>query len=41
VRSHWLRMPLHLLAPHLIRKWWQKRLDKKTKTEPDRADQEK
>lgn len=23
VRSHWLRMPLHLLIPHLLRKAWQ------------------
>ncbi|MEK8048645.1 nucleotidyltransferase family protein [Ideonella sp. DXS22W] len=22
VRSHWLRMPLHLLVPHLVRKAW-------------------
>ena len=22
VRSHWLRMPLYLLAPHLLRKFW-------------------
>lgn len=40
VRSHWLRMPLHLLVPHLIRKWWWKRLDSKSKAEPVRADQE-
>ena len=26
VRSHWLRMPMHLLAPHLIRKSWEKRI---------------
>lgn len=26
VRSHWLRMPPHLLIPHLIYKAWQKRL---------------
>jgi hypothetical protein len=24
VRSHWLRMPLHLLLPHLVRKSWQR-----------------
>jgi hypothetical protein len=22
VRSHWLRMPMHLLLPHLLRKAW-------------------
>ncbi len=26
VRSHWLRMPMHLLAPHLMRKSWEKRI---------------
>ena len=26
VRSHWLRMPLPLLLPHLVRKSWQKRV---------------
>jgi hypothetical protein len=25
IRSHWLRMPLHLLLPHLVRKFWVKR----------------
>jgi len=25
VRSHWLRMPLHLLVPHLVRKAWMSR----------------
>ncbi len=25
VRSHWLRMPLHLLVPHLLRKAWTRR----------------
>lgn len=25
VRSHWLRMPLHLLLPHLMRKAWMRR----------------
>lgn len=25
VRSHWLRMPPHLLVPHLLRKGWQRR----------------
>ena len=28
VRSHWLRMPLHLLLPHLIRKSWKRRVEK-------------
>ncbi|MDH4390634.1 MAG: nucleotidyltransferase family protein, partial [Aquabacterium sp.] len=26
VRSHWLRMPVHLLLPHLLRKAWMRRL---------------
>lgn len=26
VRSHWLRMPMHLLLPHLARKSWQRRI---------------
>ena len=25
IRSHWLRMPLHLLFPHLVRKAWVRR----------------
>lgn len=25
VRSHYLRMPLRLLVPHLVRKWWMAR----------------
>ena len=25
VRSHWLRMPVHLLVPHLVRKAWKSR----------------
>lgn len=28
VRSHWLRMPMHLLAPHLARKFWQAQLER-------------
>lgn len=28
VRSHWLRMPLHLLLPHLVRKAWMARFPK-------------
>lgn len=27
VRSHWLRMPLSLLLPHLVRKSWQRRVE--------------
>lgn len=27
IRSHYLRMPLYLLLPHLIRKAWRKRMD--------------
>ena len=30
VRSHWLRMPLHLLVPHLIRKAWMRHLPGKS-----------
>lgn len=26
VRSHWLRMPVHLLLPHLLRKAWMRRM---------------
>ncbi len=26
VRSHWLRMPLHLLLPHLVRKSWKRHI---------------
>lgn len=26
VRAHWLRMPLHLVLPHLVRKAWMRRL---------------
>ncbi|MEZ5549148.1 MAG: nucleotidyltransferase family protein, partial [Pseudomonadales bacterium] len=29
IRSHYLRMPMHLLFPHLIRKAWKKRFEKK------------
>lgn len=28
IRSHWLRMPLQLLVPHLIRKSWKRRIKK-------------
>lgn len=31
VRSHYLRMPLHLLVPHLVRKAWMRR-EKRTKS---------
>lgn len=27
VRSHWLRMPVHLLVPHLVRKAWMRRVE--------------
>jgi len=40
VRSHWLRMPLHLLVPHLVRKWWRKKLDAMATKEPADIDQE-
>ena len=30
IRSHWLRMPLHLLLPHLLRKSWLRLLGKET-----------
>jgi hypothetical protein len=30
VRSHWLRMPAHLLVPHLIRKGWRRRVQPAT-----------
>src|SRR3990167_9649 len=29
VRSHWLRMPVYLLVPHLLRKAWMRRFAKK------------
>jgi hypothetical protein len=32
VRSHYLRMPLHLLLPHLARKAWKRRTQDKTET---------
>jgi len=31
VRSHWLRMPLHLLVPHLVRKAWMAQFPEKKK----------
>jgi len=34
VRSHWLRMPVHQLLPHLGRKWWQRRIEANSKTKP-------
>ena len=33
VRSHWLRMPLHLLLPHLMRKSWKRHVEKLLKPE--------
>lgn len=41
VRSHWLRMPPRLLIPHLVRKWWRKRLSGMTTKEPALTNQEK
>ena len=35
IRSHWLRMPLHLLLPHLIRKSWQRRVESLFKKKTD------
>jgi len=33
IRSHYLRMPMHLLVPHLVRKAWKRRVaDNKQKT---------
>lgn len=43
VRSHWLRMPLRLLLPHLLRKAWVKRQEMRTtkndtqRRDPDRG----
>jgi len=34
VRSHWLRMPFHLLLPHLVRKSWKQRVEALVKREP-------
>ena len=31
IRSHVLRMPLHLVIPHLVRKWWMRHFPEKTK----------
>ena len=33
VRSHYLRMPLHLLIPHLTRKAWMQRFGEESRTE--------
>jgi hypothetical protein len=35
VRSHWLRMPLHLLLPHLARKAWVSAVERKSETAGD------
>lgn len=35
VRSHWLRMPLHLLLPHLVRKAWTGAFQRDRKREED------
>jgi hypothetical protein len=37
VRSHWLRMPLRLLVPHLVRKAWMKRFAHRSPPPPDPA----
>jgi glutaconate CoA-transferase subunit A len=34
VRSHWLRMPPHLLVPHLVRKAWMRRFPAPAETPP-------
>lgn len=34
VRSHWLRMPPHLLVPHLVRKAWMRRFPPPSDTAP-------
>jgi hypothetical protein len=34
VRAHWLRMPLRLLLPHLLRKAWERRLPTKAVSTP-------
>ena len=38
IRSHYLRMPMHLLIPHLVRKAWKRQVaDKDEKTAPGEA----
>jgi hypothetical protein len=37
VRSHWLRMPLRLLVPHLVRKAWMRRFPEPVAEPPLRA----
>ena len=34
VRSHWLRMPPHLLVPHLVRKAWMRRFPPSAEAPP-------
>lgn len=39
IRSHYLRMPLHLLIPHLVRKAWKRQIaDKDEQTTPGAVD---
>jgi hypothetical protein len=38
VRSHWLRMPLHLLLPHLARKAWVSAVERKSEAARDQDD---
>jgi hypothetical protein len=38
VRSHWLRMPVHLLLPHLARKAWVSAVEQESKSAGDRDD---
>ena len=37
VRSHYLRMPLYLLLPHLARKAWMRHFDKKESLENEKT----
>jgi hypothetical protein len=37
IRSHWLRMPLHLLLPHLVRKFWVRRFPPRDDRVPPEA----
>jgi hypothetical protein len=37
VRAHYLRMPLHLLVPHLVRKAWKRQFPEETRRSTDKA----
>jgi Uncharacterised nucleotidyltransferase len=37
IRSHYLRMPLHLLIPHLLRKTWMAHFEKSSTAQPEIA----